>query len=166
MVPDAGRQAKRLRRVELHAVGWLVGSAAITALWVWSQWDAHGAFRHFGSHSGNRGDWNPTLLALGVGLWGLAVGIGALRVRVADRLRFHVAAWALGIAVLTPLWALLEWQDNGGFERWSANGRPGDWEPWILYAALFWALGVAGLALWLRVRESVTDRIPRLWHPR
>lgn len=40
------------------------------------------------------------------------------------RLRFHVAAWVLGMVVLTPLWALLEWQDNGRFERWSNNSHP------------------------------------------
>jgi hypothetical protein len=63
------------------------------------------------------------------------------------RLRFHVAAWVLGMVVVTPLWALIEWQDNGGFERWSANSRPGDWEPWILYAGGIWALVIAVLAL-------------------
>jgi hypothetical protein len=157
------RHATRVRRVRLHAVAWLVGSALITALWVWNQWDANGAFEHFGSHAGRRGDWNPTLWALGVGIWGLAVGIMALRVRlerpgVAGRIRFHVAAWTLGMVVLTPLWALLEWQDNGGFERWSGNGRPGDWEPWILYVAGFWALGIALLALSLRPRPPATGR--------
>ena len=63
------------------------------------------------------------------------------------RLKFHVAAFVLGMAVLTPVWVLVEWQDNGGFEHWSAKGNPGDWEPWILYVALAWGLWVGILAL-------------------
>ena len=35
------------------------------------------------------------------------------------RLKFHVTAFVLGMIVLTPIWALVEWQSNGGFERWS-----------------------------------------------
>ena len=63
------------------------------------------------------------------------------------RLKLHVAAFVLGMVVLTPVWALVEWQDNGGFEHWSAKGNPGDWEPWILYVALAWGLWVGILAL-------------------
>ena len=40
------------------------------------------------------------------------------------------------MVVLTAIWALIEWQDNGAFERFSNDGNPGDWEPWILYVAL------------------------------
>lgn len=150
---DSDKHAARSRRVRQHATAWLLGSSLITLLWAWNQWDAHGTFRHFGSHTGRPGDWNPTLWALVVGLWGLVVGIEALGVQFEGRfLRFHAAAWALGMAVLTPLWALLEWQDNGGFARWSRNSRPGDWEPWIVYVAVFWAFGIAVLALWRRVR--------------
>ena len=71
----------------------------------------------------------------------------ALGVLVRHRLQFHVAAWVLGMIVLTPLWALIEWQDNGGFERWSNNSQPGDWEPWILYVGGIWALAIAILAV-------------------
>lgn len=63
------------------------------------------------------------------------------------RLKLHVAAFALGMIVLTPVWLLVEWQDNGAFERWSDNGNPGDWEPWIAYVALIWALVVGIKAL-------------------
>jgi hypothetical protein len=31
----------------------------------------------------------------------------------------------LGMAVLTPINLLIEWQDNGGLERWSTNSQPG-----------------------------------------
>jgi hypothetical protein len=144
-----------------------------------SEWDANGAFRHFGN-SGNRGDWNPTLWALVVGIWGLFVGIKALRVYLerpvseaeldregerldaqdARRLRFHIAAWVLGMLVLTPLWALIEWQDNGGFARWSDNGHRGDWEPWILYVGGIWAFVVVALALNAFLdRRAQSDRL-------
>lgn len=178
-----------------------MGSSLITGLWVLQQWKANGAFEHFGSHEGNPGDWNPTLWALGVGLWGLIVGIMALRVyyerptteaevdravsrltrettdpeqrRLArarlergQRLKFHAAAWVFGMVVLTPLWALIEWQDNGGLERWSGNSQPGDWEPWILYVAGFWALGIAIIALHANfgrpAREAIEGRIRRV----
>jgi hypothetical protein len=176
---DAARkQAKRVRRLKINAVAWAAGATLLTALWVYNQWNANGAFRHFG-FEGNPGDWSPTLWALGVGLWGLIVGIMALRVHFerpvtraeagsetersklerARRLQFHVAAWALGMIVLLPLWALIEWQDNGGFERWSNNSRPGDWDPWILTVGGIWALGIVILALRLRFdRPKPTPR--------
>ena len=61
------------------------------------------------------------------------------------RLRFHVAAWVLGMVVIT-LNALIEWQDNGSFERLSSNSQPGSWDPWVLQIGI-WALVIAGLAL-------------------
>jgi hypothetical protein len=62
-------------------------------------------------------------------------------------LKFHVAAWMLGMVVITPLNVLIEWQDNGAFERLSRNSRPGSWDPWVLYIGGIWALVIAGLAL-------------------
>ncbi len=50
------------------------------------------------------------------------------------------------MAIITPLWALIEWQDNGGLERFSADGRPGSWEPWVLYAGGIWAGVIAIIA--------------------
>jgi hypothetical protein len=46
---------------------------------VLNEWQANGGFEHFGN-GGNTGDWNPTLWAVPVGIWGLIVGIMALRV--------------------------------------------------------------------------------------
>jgi hypothetical protein len=78
------------------------------------------------------------------------------------RLKLHVAAFALGMVVLTPVWLLVEWQDNGAFERWSDNGNPGDWEPWILYVALIWGLvvGIKTLQAWFDrpTTEAEIDR--------
>ena len=56
------------------------------------------------------------------------------------RLKLHVAAFIVGVLVLTPVWALTQWHDNGAFKHFefSPDGTPGDWEPWILYVVLVW----------------------------
>jgi hypothetical protein len=54
------------------------------------------------------------------------------------KLKRDVAVFLLGMTALTGLWAVIEWQENGGFERFSNQGNPGDWEPWIVYVALVW----------------------------
>jgi hypothetical protein len=191
------RQQRHVRRLKVYASAWALATFALTAVWVLSEWQANGRLRHFGNE-GNPGDWNPTLWALGVGTWGLFVGIAAARVYLRRpvtaaeidreveqlrlrhperhgraslqlrrfarerlegirRLRFHAAAWAVGMLVLTPLWALIEWQDNGGFERWSADSQPGSWEPWILYVGGIWALVIAALALRVLFRRLPAD---------
>lgn len=185
------RQLKRVRRLKINLAAWVMGTILVTALWVLYEWQANGAFQRF-AHEGNPGDWNPTLWAVVVGLWGLVVGIMALRVyferpvtaaevdrearrsppqaaatdapagvelrhhaRVRleqiRRLRFHVAAWVLAMAVLTPLNVLIEWQDNGGFKRLSSNSQPGSWDPWVLRVGAIWALVIAAFALWTYV---------------
>ena len=73
------------------------------------------------------------------------------------RLKLHVAAFVLGMAVLTPIWALVEWQANGGFERWSDDSNPGDWEPWILYVALVWVLVLGIMALRTYLDRPATE---------
>lgn len=146
------RQAKRVRRLKVTAAGWALGTTIVTAVWIAHEWNANGAFERL-AHEGNRGDWNPTLWALVVLLSGLAVGIMALRVHFErptharveplGRLKFHAAAWLLGMILLAPLNVLIEWQDNGGFERISSNSRPGSWEPWVVYVGGIWALAIA-----------------------
>jgi hypothetical protein len=179
--------AKRVRRFKINLVAWVVGAILLTGLWVVAEWNANGAFERF-AHEGNAGDWNPTLWALAVGVWGLVVGIMALRMHferpvtateidaaveqleprhaatygvTADemrrfarrrlegirRLNFHVAAWTLGMVVITPLNALIEWQDNGRFERLSGNSQPGSWDPWVLEIGGIWALVIAAIAI-------------------
>ena len=59
------------------------------------------------------------------------------------RLKRDVAIYVLGMVALTSVWAIVEWQDNGAFERFSGGNNPGDWEPWILYVALIWGFFVA-----------------------
>jgi hypothetical protein len=69
------------------------------------------------------------------------------------KLKRDVAIFLLGMLTLTGIWALVEWQENGAFERLSDNGNPGDWEPWILYVALVW-----GFFLVLDVLKVYFDR--------
>ena len=163
----ARRYAARVRRLKLSVVAWGVWTILVTTLWVAHEWDVNGAFERFG-HEGDPGQWNPTLWALGLGVATLIVGIMALSVYFVrptvdravlriQRLKFHVAAWVFGMVVLTPLWALIEWQDNGGFERWSSNSQPGDWDPWILIVGGTWALAVVGLFVVRQVCERLTD---------
>jgi hypothetical protein len=59
------------------------------------------------------------------------------------RLKRDVAIYGLAMVVLTSVWAIVQWQDNGAFERLSGGDNPGDWEPWILYVALIWGFFVA-----------------------
>lgn len=161
---DARARARRVRRFKLNFAAWGLGTIVVTVLWVILEWQANGAFERF-AHEGNPGDWNPTLWALVVGLWGLIVGIMGLRVHFerpgrldgVRRLKFHVAAWVLGMAVLTPINLLIEWQDNGGFERWSTNSQPGSWDPWVLTIGCVWALVIAAGALWAHFGRRRVD---------
>ena len=157
-VSDLERRRRRVHRLQVNALGWAAGATLLTTLWIVSQWTANGAFQSFG-HEGETGQWNPTLWALAVGGWGLVVGIMALGVWFEGRRwRFHLASWALGMAVLTPLWALIEWQDNGSFERWSTDSQPGSWDPWILAVGGIWALAIVLLAIWHRTRGGRVGR--------
>ncbi|HSJ94584.1 MAG TPA: 2TM domain-containing protein [Gaiellaceae bacterium] len=75
----------------------------------------------------------------------------------AQKLKRDIAIYVLGMAALTSVWVLVEWQDNGGFERLSDNGNPGDWEPWILYVALIWGFFVALDALRVYFDRPATE---------
>ena len=70
----AGREyAKRVRRFKINLGAWALGTILLTALWVGVEWSANGTFERF-AHEGNPGDWNPTLWALAVGIWGWSLG--------------------------------------------------------------------------------------------
>ena len=70
-----------------------------------------------------------------------------MHVRRVHRLQRDVAVFVLGMVTLSVVWALVQWQDNGAFERFSGGDNPGDWEPWILYVALIWGFFLAADAL-------------------
>jgi formate-dependent nitrite reductase membrane component NrfD len=172
------RQVRRVRRLKLNVTAWGLGTILLTAAWIAHEWQANGAFARL-AHEGNAGDWNPTLWALVVLVWGLVVGSMAIRVhferpptaaavdREADRLqrtieeagpvdaalrrlararlermsrlKSNVAVWLLALIALTPVNVLIEWQDNGAFERISRDSQPGSWDPWILLVGGIWA---------------------------
>lgn len=73
------------------------------------------------------------------------------------RLKRHLAAFVLGMVVLTPLWGFAEYETHGGFERFSSNGHHGDWKPWILYIAIGWGLWVAFAALRVRFDRLIGE---------
>jgi hypothetical protein len=152
-IQAAQRQVERVRRLKLHVAAWTLGTILVTVVWIVHEWQANGAFARF-AHEGNTGDWNPTLWAATILVWGLVVGSMALRVHFerpaaaaavdrqlqrVSRLKSNIAIWLLAMAVLTPVNVLIEWQDNGGFERLSRNSQPGSWEPWILIVGGIWA---------------------------
>ena len=74
-------------------------------------------------------------------------------------LKMHLGAFIVGMLVLTPVWALVEWQDNGGFQRldFNGDGTAGVWEPWILYVGLIWGLVVAIMALKVYFDRPTTE---------
>ncbi len=73
----------------------------------------------------------------------------------------NVAAFLIGMAVLVPVWLAVEWQAAGGFQRWSEGGRPGDWEPWILYIAIPWFLWVVFVVLGAYFDRNKEEEIAR-----
>ena len=42
------------------------------------------------------------------------------------RLKRDVSVYVLGMIALTAIWAIVEWQDNGAFERLSGGTNPGE----------------------------------------
>lgn len=66
------------------------------------------------------------------------------------------------MVIITPLWALIERQDNGGLERFAADDRPGSWEPWILDVGGIWAGVIVLIAfrLHLGVRRAAGTGTP------
>ncbi len=94
-----------------------------------------------------------------------------LHVERVHRLKLHVAAFVLGMVVLAPVWVFVEWESNGAFERLSDGGKPGDWDPWILYVALVWGTIVAFAALRTSFDRPTTEaeidhELRRLREPR
>jgi 2TM domain len=73
------------------------------------------------------------------------------------RLKRDVAVFVLGTVALSAVWALVQWQDNGAFERFSGGDNPGDWEPWILYVAVIWGFFLAADALKVYFDRPTTE---------
>ena len=75
------------------------------------------------------------------------------------KLKLNVAAYLVGMAVLTCIWVMTQWSDNGAFERLDFNpeGVSGAWEPWILYPGLIWGLLVALDAIKVLLDRPTTE---------
>ena len=75
------------------------------------------------------------------------------------KLRVNIAVYFVGMFVLTCVWAITQWSDNGSFERldFSPEGAPGPWEPWIVYPGLIWGLFVAIDALKVHFDQPITE---------
>ena len=80
--------------------------------------------------------------------------------RVGRRLKMRIAAFLLGMLVLTPVWAVSEYLSSGDWpQRLSPNDNPGDWSPWIIWVGLAWGFYVALTALAIRLRRPpVSER--------
>ena len=62
----------------------------------------------------------------------------------------HAAAYVMTSLVLIAVWAVTEYSNSGGWpERFSSDGQPGNWNPWILYALLGGAV-LTAVRAWLR----------------
>ena len=48
------------------------------------------------------------------------------------RFKLWASAYVLALLVLTPVWIATEYASTDGWpERFSSQGNPGDWDPWI-----------------------------------
>ncbi|MGZ4390514.1 MAG: 2TM domain-containing protein [Gaiellaceae bacterium] len=81
------------------------------------------------------------------------------RVKQGRSLKLRVAAFVLGMLILTPVWAVGEYLSAGGWpQRLSPNDNPGDWSPWIIWVALAWGFYVALSAVALHLHRPISDR--------
>ena len=81
----------------------------------------------------------------------------------AERVRsfkLHVAAFLIGMPVLTGIWALTEYMNADGWpERLSESSGDGNWNPWIFWVLLIWGglLAYEGVKTWLGGPPSEAD---------
>ena len=74
--------------------------------------------------------------------------------RQAERVRsfkLHLAAFLVGMPVLTAIWALTEYLNADGWpERLSESAGEGNWNPWIFWVLLIWGglLALQGVRTW------------------
>jgi hypothetical protein len=74
------------------------------------------------------------------------------------KFKLDLAAFIVGMLVLSGIWALTEYQNSGGWpQRLSDNGMPGDWNPWILWVLLGWGFLVALDALKTYYRRPTSE---------
>ena len=72
----------------------------------------------------------------------------------AERIRsfkLHLAAFLIGMPVVTAIWALTEYMNADGWpERLSESAGEGNWNPWIFWVLLIWGglLALQGVRTW------------------
>lgn len=66
----------------------------------------------------------------------------AIALKQLERVRnfkLHLAAFLVGMPIVTGIWALTEYMNADGWpERFSDSAGPGNWNPWILWVLLIW----------------------------
>jgi hypothetical protein len=77
--------------------------------------------------------------------------------------KLHLAAFLIGMPVITGIWALTEYMNADGWpERFSESAGEGNWNPWILWVLFIWGgvLAYHGAKTYLRraPTESEIDR--------
>jgi hypothetical protein len=81
------------------------------------------------------------------------------------RFKIYLTAYVLSLLVLTPVWAVTQYESNGGWlEHLSSRSRyPGDWDPWILWVALVGGVivAIAGLRAYYFDRPTTEADIER-----
>jgi len=71
----------------------------------------------------------------------------------------HVAAYAVGVALITAIWAATQYRASHGWpDRFAAgNDRPGTWSTWIVWPVLVWTQIVLVHALVTYLRRPVSE---------
>ncbi|HEY7708179.1 MAG TPA: 2TM domain-containing protein [Gaiellaceae bacterium] len=73
-------------------------------------------------------------------------------------LKLHAAMFAVGMPVVTGIWALTEYLNADGWpERFSESAGEGNWNPWIVWVFLIWGGLLAIQAVRTYVGRPPTD---------
>ena len=75
------------------------------------------------------------------------------------RFRRYLAGYVLAMVVLTPVWVVTQYQTADGWPKHlsSRSRYPGDWDPWLIWAALVGAVIVAIAGYRAYFDRGVTD---------
>jgi hypothetical protein len=74
-------------------------------------------------------------------------------------LKMHVAVYAVGVAFITGIWAVTQYQASHGWpDRFAAgNDRTGTWSIWVVWPVLVWTQIVLVHALVSYLRRPVSE---------
>ena len=86
-------------------------------------------------------------------------GLPIRQIRARRRFKISTASAGVGVTLLVPIWAAIEYRNAGG---WPARGfsqrtgTPGVWNIWIIYPFLAYALMTAGHGWFVYGRKPVS----------